>query len=191
MPTRTNDSGFTPSQAPQHKACAPGALGSPLALHSTMLLRIWGWGELLVNLLRVCWWMCWKEAPGEESTRCREQTAAGSPSSGVPGEQKRRGAAASYLRRSWRSCSDSRAFSRRRSQGPFLCKPLVPAPGGSRSGPESASPSPQRAMSHQGRRQPRLQAWGSASPHAQEGGVPAETAPGGRAAGVSLFADGP
>ena len=74
--------------------------------------------------------------------------------------------ASSYLSRSWLSCSATAAFSRRRSQGPFL--PTPGDPGGTTG---AAPPSPQRAMSHPARRRPRGPAPGRPAPPLGRGGV--------------------
>lgn len=79
--------------------------------------------------------------------------------------------ASSYLSRSWLSCSDTTAFSRRRSQGPFLCNPLLQTPGDPRSTMGAALPSPQPAMSYKGTEAPRRPSVGSQSPAVEEGGV--------------------
>ena len=79
--------------------------------------------------------------------------------------------ASSYLSRSWLSCSDITAFSRRRSQGPFFCNPLLQTPGDLRSTTGVALPSPQRAMSHKGTAAPRRPSTGSQFPAVEERGV--------------------
>lgn len=56
-------------------------------------------------------------------------------------------APASYLSTSRLSCSDTAAFSRRRSPGPFLGSPFLPCPGELRRATGAAPPAPQWAMS--------------------------------------------
>lgn len=79
--------------------------------------------------------------------------------------------AASYLSRSWLSCSDTIAFSRRRSLGPFLCNPLLPTPGDPRSTTGAVLPSSQRAMPHDGRAAPRRRRTRTHAPPPEERGV--------------------
>lgn len=79
--------------------------------------------------------------------------------------------ASSYLSRSWLSCSDTIAFSRRRSQGPFLCNSLLQTPGDPRITAGAALPSPQRAISHEGAAAPRRPGAPGTSPALEEGGV--------------------
>lgn len=80
-----------------------------------------------------------------------------------------RGHAASYLSRSWLSCSATFAFSRRLSLGPFLCSPFPQTPGEPRGAVGAAPPSPQPAMP---RRRPASRALRSPRPaREREGGV--------------------
>lgn len=79
--------------------------------------------------------------------------------------------ASSYLSRSWLSCSDTTAFSRRRSLGPFLCNPLLQTPGDPRSTTGAVLPSPQRAMPHDGRAAPRRPRTRTHAPPPEERGV--------------------
>lgn len=63
------------------------------------------------------------------------------------GEGVSSSAPASYLSTSPQSCSDTAAFSRRRSPGPFLGSPFVPSPGDLGKPARAAPPAPQWAMS--------------------------------------------
>lgn len=63
------------------------------------------------------------------------------------GEGVSNAAPASYLSTSRLSCSDTTAFSRRRSPGPFLGSPFLPSPGDLRRPAGAAPPAPQWAMS--------------------------------------------
>lgn len=81
--------------------------------------------------------------------------------------------AASYLSRSWPSCSDTNAFSRRRSHGPFLGNPLLHTPGDPTGAVGATLPSPQRAMSHGGTAVPGVPRTRPHSPPPGERGVSA------------------
>lgn len=80
-------------------------------------------------------------------TELEEATASGAEV-GAEATDAARVPASSYLSISWLSCSDTIAFSRRRSQSPFLCNPLVQTPGDPRSATGTESPSSQRAIFH-------------------------------------------
>lgn len=81
-----------------------------------------------------------REAPSEHS-----QAPASEPERG--GEGVSRAAPASYLSTSRLSCSDTTAFSRRRSPDPFLGSPFLPSPGDLGRPAGAAPPAPQWAIS--------------------------------------------
>ena len=82
-----------------------------------------------------------------EGRRNREGATVSGPERGAFRTEGACVPASSYLSRSWLSCSDTIAFSRRRSHGPFLRNPLLQTPGDPRSPAGGALSSPQRAMS--------------------------------------------
>lgn len=75
---------------------------------------------------------------------------------------------ASYLSTSRQSCSDTNAFSLRRSPGPFLGTPFLPSPGDLGSTAGGAPPAAQWAIVGQGTRRAKPSGTGT-------GGVPART----------------